>query len=84
MQKGMNEMPITIRLIDPNERFPITGRLAAHFSSDDITARQIGLEYRNAERVLLNPEQFPNADVNTLEWLAEQLFELSPTAALGA
>lgn len=77
-------MAINIRLIDPDRRFPITGRLAAHFSSDDITAQQIGREYRNAQHILRHSEQFPNADLDTLEWLAEQLFELSPTSALGA
>lgn len=77
-------MPVAIRLIDPAQAFPISGRLAAHFSTDTLSARKIGLEYRSAERVLLNPDQFPRADVETLEWLCEALFELSPTAALGA
>lgn len=75
-------MSVNIRLIDPNQMFPISGRLAAHFSSDTLTARQIGIEYRCAERVLLNPDKFPRADTATLEWLSEALFALSPTAAL--
>lgn len=75
-------MALNIQLINPNRVFPISGRLAAHFSDDTITAARIGSAYRNAEFILLNPARFPHADVETLEWLCEALFELSPTAAL--
>lgn len=77
-------MTINIRLIDPDRRFPISGELAAHFCSDDLTARQIGREYRAAENILLNADKFPKADFDKLEWLCDALFEISPTAALGA
>jgi hypothetical protein len=75
-------MALNIRLINPNQVFPISGRLAAHFFDDAVTAARIGEAYRNAEFILLNPARFPHADVETLEWLCETLFELSPTAAL--
>lgn len=60
----------------------ISGRLASHFCADEISADMVKASYDAAERVVQNPEKFPRADFATLSWLAEALFELSPTAAM--
>lgn len=72
-------MTITVRLTP--DFFPITGKLASHFCDDQIAAADVKREYDRANHILSNPDKFPNADVETLDWLAEALFELSPTAA---
>jgi hypothetical protein len=38
--------------------------------------------YDAACRVLVDLDRYPRADVATLEWLSEALFDLSPLAAM--
>lgn len=71
---------IPIRLAP--RQIPLKGRLAGHFCSDSISAAMIKSSYDAAQRVLLNPEKFPKADFEHLDWLSEALFDLSPSAAL--
>lgn len=61
---------------------PINGRLAAYFSDDQIKADMVKASYEAAERVLMNPENFPKADRDTLAWLTGALWALSPTACI--
>lgn len=62
--------------------FAITGRLAAHFCADVVSAELVKSSYDAAQRVLSNPDRFPTADFETLEWLSEALFDLSGTAVM--
>ena len=60
----------------------ITGQLAAHFSADEIPSEQVRDTYAATMRVLDNFEKFPKADFETLHWLEDALFNLSPLAAM--
>lgn len=62
--------------------FKITGFLASHFCADEISASQLREAYLGTERVLSNANEFPNADFPFLERLSEELFQLSPGAAM--
>lgn len=58
----------------------VTDIVANHFCADTVSADEIKSAYDRCGRILSNPEQFPNADVEYLLELEDALFEQAPTA----
>lgn len=64
------------------DRIRLTGKLANHFQADDMPKWMYRNNYQSSVNILTNPDKFPKANFELVEWLVDAMFEHDPICAI--